>query len=147
MKKTIIAVVAALPMLACAANWQLVSVSSNDNKFYIDGDSIAASGQYKKAWILQSYAKPQDDDSYPKKQYLSSKVLQYFDCKGRTTGPIMIAKYAGLDGSGESIGTASIKFSPDILQEVIPDTSGESILKAACGTAAYRTAIHKVLSQ
>lgn len=138
---------AAIPAAALSANWQLASIGANDDKYYIDGDSVSHAGQYRKVWVMESYTAPVETDAYPKKTYRSAKLLQYYDCKQQSTVAVRLVAYAEPEGRGDNVESKSVVFKPTSLQEVVPDSVGESLLKAVCGTPAQRALRHKILSQ
>lgn len=130
------------PLAGYASDWQ--SVASRDTSFfYMDFDSLANIGAYKKAWIKADFYKAQETGAYPKKEYHSTKSLYYFDCGAKRLGSIQFIAYEKLGGAGDIIMSSSEKFDSAKLDDAVPDTMGEKFLTVACGSASARTKIKK----
>lgn len=112
----------------------------------MDGDSVVKVGAYRKAWVKETYGKPEETDSYPKKAYNGAKLLYYYNCEIGTSVPVQKVLYADQGATGDVVESRSVKFKAENMIEVVPDSVGEALLRAACGTPKYRASLHKSLS-
>ncbi|HSD35919.1 MAG TPA: surface-adhesin E family protein [Rhodocyclaceae bacterium] len=121
-------------LLACqahAANWALVD-SNSESKIFLDTESVRRNGSKVKVWIKWSHSAPvAAKNTYPEKQYQSSKSLDIYDCSDRSSASIQFILYADADG-GEVVKSDSIPERLASFREVVPDSIGEAILEAAC---------------
>lgn len=124
-----------------SADWQLISRSTGGDTYYMDFTSVAQVGAFRKAWVQVSLANPSDTNDYPKKKYQSARYLYYFDCKAKSTSSFQHVKYAERYADGEVVSTSSIKFDPKDLDDVVPDTVGETFLQVACASDGGRSKI------
>ena len=136
-----LALVALMP-IANASDWQVVA-SQGSSFFYMDFDSVASVGAYKKAWVKGEYYKALETSNYPKKEYHSSKTLYYFDCGSKMLGSTQFIAYEKMGGLGDVVASSSIKFDSKGMEEIIPDTMGEKFLTIACDTPVMRAKIKK----
>lgn len=140
MKRIVFALTVLTSGSTLAADWQKVS-SSDEAVYRMDFASVSTVGPYRKAWVTAEFVNAKELDTYPKKKYQSAKSLWYFDCKN---GLLSIPKsiyYAGESANGEVVDQSSSKFDARLLDDVTPDTVGETIHKAACATPAQRARI------
>jgi hypothetical protein len=82
-----------------------------------------------KAWIIVDYESPQDSQGG---KYLSTKQLDYYDCKGRTVGTGQIVYYSMNLGQGDSVHSAMVPPEYVSYSDVVPDTVGEKMLNTIC---------------
>ena len=140
MKKFIWSVLA-LALATCgsvhASDWQLAT-SSDSNLLYVDFESLVPVGAYRKAWVRIDYFQDKEENDYPKKQYRSVKSLYYFDCTGKRSAVVQRTLYPRVFGEGEVVKSQSVRFNENLLDDVVPDSVGEGLLKVACATPAER---------
>ena len=96
---------------------------------------------------METYPTPEDVDNYSGKKYSSAKLLYYYDCAQKSRTAIQSVLYPEQNGMGSPVESKSVKFRPESLTEVVPDSVAEYMLKAACGTAAFRAKTHKMLTE
>lgn len=129
-----------MPAFAVASEWQYLN--GNESKYLeMDFSSISSGGQYKKAWAGTVYLTPQNANVYPARTYSSDRTLYYFDCLGQRLQTVQYIQYENMFGEGEVISSSSVKFNPQNLTDVVPDSVGEALLKLACGPASDREKI------
>lgn len=115
-----------------ASNWQLVGVGSTAS-VYVDADSMATSGKYKKAWIKYSFAAVQESTPFTNfKKWQSSTDLIYFDCAERTSGTLQSTYYSDVMSSGEVVSSTILKLSQVLFNESAPDTLGDALISYVC---------------
>ena len=106
--------------------------------FYMDFSSIAPVGAYRKAWVQINHQNEQETDGYPKKQYQTTRLLYYFDCQAKTLSTFQTVRYREKFAGGEVVESRSFKFNPKDLDDVVPDTVGETVMQTACASNAER---------
>jgi hypothetical protein len=111
------------------AKW-LVFEAMSEGTIYIDPDSIRTHGNRADMWVLIDYKQPQPDRTG--KQIRSDKLHYRYDCAGRQESILTSAAYAGAMATGAIVDTNT---DPPKLTPVSPGTTGEAMLKRACGTA------------
>ena len=128
------ALLLAFPWLAHASKWVYLTNSSATAQVWIDLESVAKAngGKAVKAWFLFSDTEEQTQKAYPYKKYKATKQLNYFNCAEKSTAVIQNAFYAGEKGAGEMVDSFSVSPIAAQYNDVIPDTIGELMLKAAC---------------
>lgn len=127
---------------AMASDWQYVGGRPSESINHVDFDSIATLGNYKKAWIRTDYFQAQETTAtYPKKIYYAAKVLYYFDCKGKMLGGIQQVLYEKFLAKGDVVWSQSLKFDPKYLDDVVPDSVGETFINVVCGSDLARAKI------
>lgn len=138
MNKTIVAIAISLVAInALGSEWQYVGGNDSQSSS-MDFSSIASVGRYRKAWVQTTYSSPQVLNQYTGKAYSSDRVLYYFDCAAKTLGSIQRVRYEKGDAQGGVVGSTSVKFNPASLDDVVPDSVGETFLALACGTPSDR---------
>ncbi|CAJ97177.1 hypothetical protein CMPELA_31095 [Cupriavidus necator] len=126
--------VAMLSTNVMAAKWEAIGVGGENTLLYVDATSISSSKGLKKAWLRYSYTTPQKGDYVTKfKDYRSVLTMNHFDCAGRRSAVSKQVIYEGDDGTGEVLGTNSIKNVENALDDVTPGTLGETALIRVCG--------------
>ena len=130
----------ALNNFAIGADFQYVT-ESDSSVFQIDFDSIANVQKYKKAWMITNHYELVDALTVANKKYKSTKTLWYFDCDAKLAGQFHTAKYEGEYASGKVVETRPLKFNSAMLDDIAPDTVGETILNTGCGSPASRAKI------
>jgi hypothetical protein len=132
MKPAVALVVMLLSSAAHAATWEYVTEAEN----YIIGvapSTIAPVKNYRKAWVLFNYRAPEKHQEYPSPEFRSIKQLSYFDCTAKQSTNVQTVYYDGEMGGGKSVKSYSWKFQTDNLEDIVPDSTGESILNYVCG--------------
>jgi hypothetical protein len=116
---------------AVAADWSFVG-QTDDSKLFVDATSLRPAGKLYKAWFLYNYEKPtQVPINSSLKVASSSKQLYAFDCAHGTYGPLQAVYLSGMNGSGAVVESWTNSYAPE-LEDVVPDTIGESMLKRVC---------------
>ena len=123
--------IAAVLMLAAGwahgAQWVRVG-GANGNVYYIDKASVVKNDPTRKAWSLQSYARPQKTPEG--RSYRSVKMLHLYGCEDHTSTLMAQIYYADPMGKGEPVENYKFEnFNPD---DVVPDTPIDLALPAAC---------------
>ena len=117
-------VLAATP--AFAANWVYITSVKSGTFHYYDADTIRRSGNYVTVWEKR-------DHSFDKTvKARETKTQIRFNCAERTLTVLDFTKYYP-DGKTE---TTTVPRYQHEVQSVIPDTIGETILKAVCAATA-----------
>ena len=111
---------------AAQAQWVLVTVGDNGDKFYADPTTKSRSGNVVRIWALQDYLKP--DVIFGKLSY-SDQVYLRFDCVERTRQILQENAFVGRMGTGESLGSSA---KPGNKSFVAPGTAGNTMLNFAC---------------
>ena len=138
---------AALLMLAAApvlaAEWGYVSPvigktpagASVKGTMEIETGSVVQAGSLVKAWFRQSYKKDVVDPVNPARPIRRIKLLYGHRCDAHQRALLQIIYE---DAAGETIYTASFPEETAKFEVVIPDTTGETWLQAACRIAAMK---------
>lgn len=104
-------------------------------QMFVDESSLTQQGRYVHAWFRWDYSSPQTTPDG--KHFLSDKTLKYFDCALRQSGIRQIVAYADENGRGNVV--HSVTFRPDDMrahmQDVVPETAGETQLNYVCKNA------------
>ncbi|WP_154668320.1 surface-adhesin E family protein [Pseudoduganella violaceinigra] len=132
MKRLCFLLVAAISSSHCvAAQWLEVAGSTGGSRSYafstdIDLDSIASSGQYKKAWIRARYVQSQKDGV--------REVLQifYISCTENRYGVVQENQFSQ---DGRLIKSKAWPFSEALLIDVAPGSVSEAVVKFVCSTS------------
>lgn len=113
--------------LAQAGPWSKVR-SGAGAVFYIDRTSIVDADGGRKAWSLQSYAKPQL--SADEKTYRSVKALHLYDCQARTATLLSQEFYPEAMARGEAVGT--FIYEQYDAEPIAAGSHADSALKIVC---------------
>lgn len=125
-----------LASTAHAANWVHVSTDINDNKRYIDTDSIqthrfSGGGDYKTFWNKWEYSNTQKQDYPPYKSYNEVKAFEYYDCTAKRMEVESVHYY--LNGQPVSSSSDYVPTSSSATWDrVVPDSVGEGKLDFVC---------------
>ena len=85
-------------MISAAARGELVKVGTNaESSYYVDTESISASGTRRRAWVLWDYVAPVGKN----KSTNSSRHYVEVDCSSHLRGTIFLDYYKGPMGTGE----------------------------------------------
>lgn len=124
-----------LPVLANAACWEELA-ETDDRKFFIDVCSIINESGYKKVWFKEEVKVYKNlKNNY----YDSTKNLSYFDC-GKNITFVTQQVFFNKDEL-----VFSEKYNPEkTKEEIIPDSIGEKMLKAACGKRNTKFKKHQI---
>jgi hypothetical protein len=101
----------------------------------IDAGSVVAVDNATKAWFRLSYKSDTIDPAVPAKPIRKVKFLYLHLCEEHKRALLQLVYE---DASGATVYSASFPSSPTKFDDVIPDTTGESWLKAACKIAAMK---------
>ena len=111
------------------AEWIKIAETDATN-IYIDTKSIGKIEDYITMWGLYDYKSPMQTNSNTP-TYLSTKVLDKYDCKGNRTMALAINSFIGSMGSGEV--SFSHTYKDAEWSYPSPGSNGASILDYACG--------------
>ena len=115
---TLIAI--ALPAPALAADWVLVSESTNGDKYFVDRQSVRTLPDgYKRVWIQSSYLKTDPDEPN------GSKYFKEFDCTGGRERNLQSTFFKG----EENLGT---DYNPTKWTYILPESNVEAIFDFVC---------------
>ena len=114
----------AIPLLAHAANWTLVSLSTEGDKYFIDTQSITRSGDSVTFWVKKNYA------SRDKYGDLSAKVNETVNCRTRESNSRYMMFFDDLDNHGKQ--TSSFSPKDKAWEPIPPESVSESQLKFVC---------------
>ena len=115
--------------LLCAAplaQAELVKVFENirGTEVYIETDTLAGSGRYRRVWELQTYRNPSPQGM------LSMKIHKEYDCKDEASRMLSYDVFTGKMGKGEKMGTVS---TPDAWQSVSKNPGATGGFRLVCG--------------
>ena len=130
---------------ASAAEWGYVAPvigktpagASIKGSVEIDTTSVVRSGALVKAWFRQSYKKDVVNPVAPAKTLRRVKLQYGFECEQHKRALLRILYE---DAAGETVYSASFPEAEAKLEDVIPDTTGETWLTAACKIAIMQRA-------
>ncbi|WP_419719521.1 surface-adhesin E family protein [Burkholderia gladioli] len=115
-----------------AADWVEIGASS-EATMYLDRSSIRYDGQRIKAWEMldfkTAFVVP---GSYPQKFYRSNKQQHLIDCREGKSALLQYVSYDGQMGQGSVVGSGQDPARQPRLDDMVPDSIGESFLKSAC---------------
>lgn len=115
-----------------ASNWEIVGVGATAS-VYVDAESMATSGKYKKAWVKYSFSTDQESTPFTNfKKWRSSTDLVYFNCEERTSGTIQATYYDGAMSTGEVVSSTNLKLHQVLFNESAPDTLGDAVISYVC---------------
>lgn len=130
MKKIILLFFLTFCVNAYASNWQFVTASDNQ-EIYVDLDSIATVGKYKRAWSIFNYSvSAQAPGTHF--DFISDRSLFFFDCAKKRYGRTTQILYSKPNGTGESLLTYSGTISEIKFEKAVPDTIGEIFFDYVC---------------
>jgi hypothetical protein len=141
MRKIITTIIIAASVLtwnhSLAADWQYAA--GNETTYYnIDFDSIATMNGYRRAWVKVNFTQEQKFSGYPVKSYQSQISLFYFDCKAKTFMSTQSILYSKFNALGDVVESQTIKFDPKGLDNAVPGSVAEALIKVTCGTPSSR---------
>jgi len=134
---------AALPTVA--AEWGYVSPvigktpagASIKGTMEIETSSVVQTGSLVKAWFRQTYKKDVVDPVNPARPIRRMKLFYGHHCDAHQRALLQIIYE---DAAGETVYTATYPEETAKFEVVIPDTTGEAWLEAACRIAAMKRA-------
>ncbi|RSZ60015.1 hypothetical protein HF313_14980 [Massilia atriviolacea] len=124
-----------LPGIAQSADWLAVT-GGESSTVSVDIHSISQVGKYWKAWVKTDLDAPQETQNFPVKKYVSTKYLEYVDCRSKTG---VVVQFLAYDSGGDVVEQSHAEFNPKNLREMVPDTIGEHVAGFICGVAERRT--------
>jgi carbonic anhydrase len=132
MKKIIIMTMLSLSIIsnAKAATWVNLH-ENNTSKLLLDKESILDKDDLKKAWVKIEYKIPQKNNELVEKEFNTSKLLWYFDCKAQKAATSQIFQYSNND---EIVYSAAIDSKNAQFLEPIPDTDMDISMRYVCGS-------------
>lgn len=115
--------------LVCAtplAQAELVKVFENirGTEVYIDTDTMAGGGRYRKVWELQTFRNPSPQGM------LSMKIHKEYDCKDESARMLSYVVFKGKMGTGEKMGTVN---TPGEWQPVSKNPGAKGGFRMVCG--------------
>ena len=126
--KPLIAVLLAVFSTGAMAEWTYLT-SSEDNAYdiYIDKTTIRKRGNVAKMWELRDFKAPQKEASG---SYLSSRMLEEYDCVEIRQRLLALTDFSGNMGSGQII--FNHQYDNNKWADIAPDTVIMELWKAAC---------------
>jgi len=126
--KLLIAVLLAVFSTGAMAEWTYLT-SREDNAFdvYIDKTTIRKRGNVAKMWELRDFKAPQKEASG---SYLSSRMLEEYDCVEIRQRLLALTDFSGNMGSGQII--FNHQYDNNKWADIAPDTVNMELWKAAC---------------
>lgn len=117
------------PLQSVASEWVRLPGYMPGFNLHIDVQSVAPRGKVVKAWFKTDYQEPQPASAGTAK-YTAMKELFYFHCAEKTLGNVQRLEYGD---DGKTVYEFSLPASEmPAMVDVVPDTLGEKMLKAAC---------------
>lgn len=117
-----VAILAALPSTALAADWVLVGESQDgNNRIFVDANSMVRGGATISDWTLFVNSLPNE------KGVTSYQGYESMDCRRRV---VQVKEVISRDSAGGVI--SSQEFSDLPLERVVPGSNRESIFQAVC---------------
>ncbi len=115
--------------LLCAAQQaqaELVKVFENirGTEVYIDTDTMAGGGRYRKVWELQTFREPSPQGM------LSMRIHKEYDCKDEAARMLSYVVFKGKMGTGEKMGTVA---TPGAWQSVSKNPGAKGGFRMVCG--------------
>ena len=126
--KPLIAVLLAVFSTGAMAEWTYLA-TREDNAFdvYIDKTTIRKRGNVAKMWELRDFKAPQKEASG---SYLSSRMLEEYDCVEIRQRLLALTDFSGNMGSGQII--FNHQYDNNKWADIAPDTVNMELWKAAC---------------
>ena len=126
--KLLIAALLAVFSTGAMAEWTYLT-SSEDNAYdiYIDKTTIRKRGNVAKMWELRDFKAPQKEASG---SYLSSRMLEEYDCVEIRQRLLALTDFSGNMGSGQII--FNHQYDNNKWADIAPDTVIMELWKAAC---------------
>lgn len=117
--------------LAFAEKWELLG-TENGIDVYIDKASINPKGNYLEAWFRWDYQAKGNLPTYPHRQFLSAKSLEYFDCEAGSRANAQLVFYSGQSGSGEPVSSFMQSPTKEEFTPVVPESISDASLEYVC---------------
>lgn len=117
----------ALPLLCAAPLVQAALVKVFENirgtEVYVDTDTVAGGGRFRKVWEIQTYRKPSPEGM------LSMKIHKEYDCKDESARMLGYVVFRGKMATGEKMGTVD---TPGEWQSVSKNPGGKGGFRKVC---------------
>ena len=125
--KKIISLLMLLSTLTVHAEWIYVTSNSDKDKIFFDPKTIGVYENYRKAWVLVNFAKPQPVETLS----ASSKSTYYkFDCAGSRFAVIAELTTSELGGEGKIL--KKVSASEDVWTTAISNDPLKAAMEAVC---------------
>jgi hypothetical protein len=118
---------------ASASNW-VIAATSGVSKIYVDTDSINRTGNIVSAWYRRDYKHPMTSNDKQHK-YLSSKVLNYYNCTDNEIAAAQWITYEGVEGQGKTVSNERV--TPLEYGDIPPGETGKPIFDFICKRAIH----------
>ena len=126
--KLLIAALLAVFSTGAMAEWtHLTSREDKTSDVYIDKTTIRKRGNVAKMWELRDFKAPQKEASG---SYLSSRMLEEYDCVEIRQRLLALTDFSGNMGSGQII--FNHQYDNNKWADIAPDTVNMELWKAAC---------------
>ncbi|HET7634606.1 MAG TPA: surface-adhesin E family protein [Burkholderiales bacterium] len=129
--RAIIWLLALLPAVAAAAQWEAINQSVGKALVYLDKDSVKAQNGVVEAWLRFDFAEPQHT-KIGGKTFRSIKQLLYFDCAEARYERVKQIMYSAGQGMGEVVGSYTWKQQQRRYEPVLPHTDSAIIYEFVC---------------
>jgi len=130
MKKIALFFLFMLSLNACAEDWKFV-IASDNQEIYVDTDSIANAGKYRRVWSIFNYSVSARAPG-TKFDFISDRSLFFFDCAKKRYGRASQILYSKPNAAGESFTTFSGRMRDVKFEKVATETIGENFFNFVC---------------
>lgn len=109
---------------AMAADWRLVFLTHDGDKWFVDAGSIRINGSMRRAWVLVNLGTPEEDGTQ------SKRALDEYDCREGRSWFMQLSGHSLPDANGKV--TYSYSHTDRDWRYAPPGTVDESMLKFVC---------------
>ncbi len=125
--KKIISLLMLLSTLTVHAEWIYVTSNSDKDKIFFDPKTIGVYENYRKAWVLVNFAKPQTVGA----DSASSKSTYYkFDCNGKRFSVVAELTTSEMGGEGKIL--TKVSASEDVWVTATKEDSLKVAMESVC---------------
>ncbi|WP_185920831.1 surface-adhesin E family protein [Burkholderia cenocepacia] len=111
--------------------WVRLDNGPSDIAYYMDAKTVKVEGDYRKAWFMVSFKRPQKGVQWTQfKPFKSMVAEQYIQCSKHQLAPLRVVYYEGEQASGDSLGTQ--RYPTQEFEDAIPGSAGEVMITAPC---------------
>ena len=124
-------------MMVCSvswAKWELCGIGSEGEgviSFYCDKSTIRKNGAISRMWALTDFSSVRTDSSGDR--YMSSMVLEVYNCRDETTALTSLTQYSATMGEGKVVWSGEWQERDWKWRSIGPGTVIETKWKIACG--------------
>ena len=115
---------------AHAENWTFV-IASENQRIYVDTDSIRKAGQQVRAWSIFNYSTSARVPGTTF-DFVSDRSLFFFDCNKKKYGRAVQMLFTEPDAKGEQLTSFSGRMRDIVYEDVVPETIGDNFFSFVC---------------